>query len=199
MLKLRVKQVICRSKIKWQHKKAKAARYWARDLKNLCIFQGNSAEALGSRREHCWHYVISVFQNTPKNLVVQGRVQWEHSSHIVQVGVEATCLHFNPWRILKETTEPTGPFGIMPQESWHPGKGAKPNCVNKLSCRKVRIHASYKTTRTWENFSNWGTKKILLSGKLWLIANNPKSFVNGSKSVVKNNLGLCKHFEIYLI
>ena len=32
----------------------------------------------------------SVFENTPKKLVVQGRMQLE------QVGVEATCLHFNP-------------------------------------------------------------------------------------------------------
>ena len=48
------------------------------------------------RREHCWHYVESVFENTPKNLVVQGRVQLEHSSHIVKVGVNDTCLHFNP-------------------------------------------------------------------------------------------------------
>ena len=27
--------------------------------------------------------------------------------------------------ILKETTEPAGPFGTMPQEPWHPGKDAK--------------------------------------------------------------------------
>ena len=35
--------------------------------------------------------VYSIAQNTPQNLVVQGRVQLEHSSHIVRVGVEATC------------------------------------------------------------------------------------------------------------
>ena len=51
------------------------------------------------------------FENTPKNLVVQVRVQLERSSLIVKVGVEATCLHFNPWHILKETTEPVDPFG----------------------------------------------------------------------------------------
>ena len=38
-----------------------------------------------------WSYVVSAFENTTKNLVVQGRVQLEHSSHIVKVGVEATC------------------------------------------------------------------------------------------------------------
>ena len=57
-----------------------------------------------------------LFEKTPKIVVVQGRVQLEHSSHIVNVGVEATFLHFNPWPILKETTEPTSPFGTMSQE-----------------------------------------------------------------------------------
>ena len=159
----------------------------------------NSAEGLGSRRECCWHYVVSFFENTPKHLVVQGRMQLDHSSHIVKVGVETTCLHFNPWCILKETTEPAGPFRTMPQEPWRPGKGAKPYCVIQLNCGEVRTHASYKTTRTWENFNNWETKMILLSDELWVIANNSKSFANGSKSIIRNNLGLCKHFEIYLI
>ena len=77
-------------------KRPKLLRYSARDLKNLCILLENSAEGLKSRRERCWHYVVSVFENTPKHLVVQGRMQLEHSSHIVKVGVEATCLHFNP-------------------------------------------------------------------------------------------------------
>ena len=122
-------------------------------------------------REHCWSYVVSAFENTTKNLVVQGRVQLEHS-HIVKVGVEATCQHFNPWHILKGTTEPAGPFETMPQKPWHPGKGAKPDRVIQLKCREVCTHASYKTTRTWENFNNQGTKMILLSEELWLIANN---------------------------
>ena len=40
---------------------------------------------------------------------------------------------------------------------------------------------------------------ILLSDILWLIANNSKSFVNGNKSMIRNNLGLCKYPEIYPI
>ena len=32
-----------------------------------------------------------------------------------------------------------------------------------------------------------------------LIANNSKSFANGSKSIMRNNLALCKSSEIYLI
>ena len=34
---------------------------------------------------------VSVFENAPKNLVVQGRVQLEHSSHIIKVVAKATC------------------------------------------------------------------------------------------------------------
>ena len=86
---------------------------------------------------------------------------------------------FNPWRILKETTEPAGPFGTMLQEPWHPGKGAKPDRVIQLNSGEVCTRASYKTTRTWENFNNWGTKMILLSDELWLIANNFKSLRTG--------------------
>ena len=78
----------------------------------------------------------------------------------------------------------------MPQEPWHPGKDAKPDRIIQLNCGEVCTHASYKTTRTWENFNNQGTKKILLSDELWLIASNSKNFVNKSESVIKNNLGL---------
>ena len=37
-------------------------------------------------------------------------------------------------------------------------------------------------------------KMILLS-----IANNSKSFANGSKSIIRKNTGLCKRSEIYFI
>ena len=40
---------------------------------------------------------------------------------------------------------------------------------------------------------------ILLSDELWSIANNSKSFANGTKLIIKNNLGLYKHSDIYLI
>ena len=30
---------------------------------------------------------------------------WECGNHIVKVGVDATCYHFKPWRILKETND----------------------------------------------------------------------------------------------
>ena len=47
--------------------------------------------------------------------------------------------------------------------SW---KSAEPDHVIQLNCGEVHTHASYKTTRTWENFNSRGTKMILLSDKL---------------------------------
>ena len=73
--------------------------------------------------------------------------------------------------MLKEMAKPADPFGTMPQEPWQTGKGAKPSLIIQLNCGEVRTHASYKTARKSENFSNRGTKLILLSDKLWLIAN----------------------------
>ena len=100
---------------------------------------------------------------------------------------------------IKDTGELAGPFVTMPKEPWHPGKFAKPGRIIQLNSGEVRTHANYKTTRTWQNFSNRGTKMILLSDELLLIANNSKSSVNGSKSVIRNNLGLFKCSDIYLI
>ena len=81
-------------------------------------------------------------------------------------------------------TKPAGPFGTMPQELSHPGKGTKLDRIIQLNCREVRTHASYKTTTTWENFNNQGTKMILLPDELELIVNNFKSFAYGSKSII---------------
>ena len=85
--------------MKWQHKKAKAERKSAGDLKNLLILPENSAEGFMSRRERCWVYVsmrihpkrCHIFPLKVATTVVQRRVQLEHSSQIVRVGVEATC------------------------------------------------------------------------------------------------------------
>ena len=82
--------------------------------------------------------------------MVHGRAQLEHSGHIVKVNVKATCQYFKLWHIFKETTKSAGPFGTMPQEPWHPGKGAKPDFVSQLNCGELGSRASYKTTRTWE-------------------------------------------------
>ena len=51
-------------------------------------------------------------------------------------------------------TKPAHPFGTMPQEPGHPGESAKADRVIQLNCKEVPTHASYRTTRTWENFDN---------------------------------------------
>ena len=78
----------------------------------------------------------------------------------------------------------------MPHKPWHLGKGAKWDHIFQLNCGEVHSRASYKTARTWENFNSWGAKMILLSDKLWLIANNSKSLASRSKSIKRNDLVL---------
>ena len=80
--------------------------------------------------------------------MVQGRAQLKHNGHIVMVGVEATCLHFNPWGILKETTELVGPFAAMPQEPWYPGKGAKQIVLSKSTAGSVQVTKQPERGRT---------------------------------------------------
>ena len=63
---------------------------------------------------------------------------------------------------IEGTNKSAGPFGTMPQEPQHPGKGAKSNCIIQHNCREVHTYTSYKTTRIWENFNNRGTKMSLL-------------------------------------
>ena len=61
----------------------------------ICTFcQKIQQRALGPG-ESAAAATVPVFENSPKNLVVQGRAQLENSSHIVKVGLEATYLHFN--------------------------------------------------------------------------------------------------------
>ena len=55
------------------------------------------------------------------------------------------------------------PFGTIPQKPWHPGRGAKPDCIIHLNCREVCIHASHKTIRKWESFNNRGTNMVFLT------------------------------------
>ena len=62
-----------------------------------------------------------------------------------------------------QTSRPIWSYATGP---WHPGKDAKPDRVIQLSCREVRTDASYKATRTWEDFNNRGIKMILPSDEL---------------------------------
>ena len=61
----------------------------------------------------------------------------------------------------------------MPQESWHPGKGAKPD---PIQLREVPNYVICKTTRTLESLNNRGTKMSLFLDELWLIVNNSANF-----------------------
>ena len=65
VLKLRVKLVADESNI-WQHKKAKAARYSAWDLKNLRILLENSAEGLGGQERVLLGLCICLLKYTQK-------------------------------------------------------------------------------------------------------------------------------------
>ena len=51
---------------------------------------------------------------------------------------------------------------------------------------------------TCKHFKPWHILKKTEPNELWLIG-HLKIFVNGSRSIIRNNLGLCKHSEIYLI
>ena len=62
-----------------------------------------------------------------------------------------------------QTRRPIWNYATGTLASW---KGCKLDCVIQLNCRKVHTHVSYKTTRTWENFNNQGSKMILLSDEL---------------------------------
>ena len=97
-------------------------------------------------------------------------------------------LTFQALTFIKETTEPAGPFGTMPHEPCHPGRSTKPDRVIQFNSGKVWTNP----TRKWWSFNNRGTK--MLSDELGLIANNSKSFKS-----IRNNSGLCKSSEIYLI
>ena len=57
-----------------------------RALLGLCIYQNTTEKLPHLHQKKLLHFY----------LVVQGRVQLEHSSHIVKVSVEATCQHSNP-------------------------------------------------------------------------------------------------------
>ena len=87
----------------------------------------------------------------------------------------------------------------MPQEPWHPGQGAKPDRVIQRNCGEVCNNSSYKASRAWENFNNQGTKMILFSDELCLIAKNSKSFAIRNKLIIRNNVGLREWSETNLI
>ena len=73
---------------------------------------------------------LSIYENTPQKLlhlppkscrnftclVVDGRVQLEHRSHTVKVGVKGYMLTLQALMYIEEMTEPVGPLGNMLQK-----------------------------------------------------------------------------------
>ena len=192
MLKLRVKQVTDESKNNDKTERPKKKENQLGILKFYTFCQKIQQRPVGLGESY-WErsigftyqsrkYIWKVALSSPKKLlqfylVGQGRAQLEHSSHIVKVGVEATCWHFKPdiyWR--------KQPNWWAHLELCHRNPDILervPNQIALSSCGEVCTHASYKTTRTWENFNNWGTKIILFPDELWLSASKSKSFVKG--------------------
>ena len=108
-------------------------------------------------------------------LVVQGRMQLECNSHI----------------LLKEVTKGTKPIWKAHLEL--NGIALSNSIARKCTPMQVKKQPEHgRTSVTKEQ------KMILLSDELWLIVNNSKSFANRSMLIIRNNLGLCKHSEIYL-
>ena len=138
----------------------------------------NAVDDLRSRRETAARVTCIFLRLHPKSCfifrlklqevyLVAQECRW---NIVVEVGVEAKCQHFMPQNILMETTKPVGQFATMLHELSHRGKGAKLDHVIQLNCREKCTHASYKTTRIWENFNKWGSKMILFSDELRIIA-----------------------------
>ena len=116
MLKLRVKQVTDESKNNDKTERPKKKENQLGILKFYTFCQKIQQRPMGLGESY-WErsigftyqsrkYIWKVATSSPKKLlqfylVGQGRAQLEHSSHIVKVGVEATCWHFKPdiyWR-----------------------------------------------------------------------------------------------------
>ena len=76
---------ICNDNIKWP----KPQDILLRILKIYAFYQKIQQRTLAPT-ESSWSYIVSAFENITKNLVVQGRVQLEHGTHIVKVSVKAT-------------------------------------------------------------------------------------------------------------
>ena len=178
------------SKIQWQHKKAKAARYSARDLKNLLILPENSAESLRSRRER-WSYVVCLWEYIQKLSSSRKGHSWSisHSQGECQAGLHAcTSIPEVYWR---------------KQLNWQAHLELcykNPDILKRvLYWITLSNSTSYKevcTHRIWKNFNNQGIKKILLSDELWLLANNYYSQELTQQSKIKSIK--TKYFQIYV-
>ena len=112
----------------------------------------------------------------------------EHSKHILKVGDNTTCNTSSPdiyWR--KQLNQQAH------LELGHRNPGILGRVLNQIAlsnstatkCAPMQVIKQQECGRT--------STVEELSDKLWLTANNSKSFANRSKSIIRNNLGLFKH------
>ena len=160
MLKLKVK-LTCESNIQWQHKKVNTARYSAWYLKNLCICQ--------KIQLRLW---VQVFKYLPKRLL-----------HISS----KSCCNFTWW--FKEGHSWTIVFTWLRSVLSLHATTSSPNVYwRKQLNRLAHLEICHRNPDILEKVLNW----IALSNsinELWLIANYSNSFEDGSKSILRNNLG----------
>ena len=153
--------------------------------------------ALGPGERAAW-LMQYVFENKPKNFVVQGRTQLEHS--VTQLR-SVPKLHGNP--LIHDLYWRKQPNWQAHLELCHMNPDILEQVLKQIplsnSIAGKWAHMQVIKQTEHGRISNRGTKMILLSDEPWLIANNSKSFVNGSKSIIRNKLSLCKHSQIYLI
>ena len=173
----------------------------------LGILPENVAEGLGSRREHCWGY-ISVNENIPEKLWI-----YQKSCHTFLIKVVLTLLNGSRksavgalgviWlssvlRLHANTSSQDVYRREQPNQWAHLELCQRNLDILEMVLKQIVLSNStamvcppmqvVKKNRSWGNFNNQGTKMILLSHKLWLIANNSKSFADGSKSIIRINL-----------
>ena len=111
-----------------------------------------------------WEYTQKVSPTLVSGTI--GRTHLEHSSHMVKVDVEAICKHFKPWRILKETNEPRGPFKTMSQEPWRPGKGVNWIALSNPTAGKSAQMQVIKQTeheRIWDNKNDYLFRRAMIN------------------------------------
>ena len=160
MLKLKVK-LTCQSNIQWQRKKVNTARYSAWYLKNLCICLKIQLRLR-----------VQVFKYSPKRLL--------HLS-------SKSCCNFTWW--FKEEHSWTIVFTWLRSVSSLHATTSSPNVYwRKQLNRLAHLEICHRNPDILEKVLNW----IVLSNsinELWLIANYSNSFEDGSKSILRNNLG----------
>ena len=174
----------------WQHKKAKAGRYWGMDLKNFCILPENSAEGLRSRRALLVFHSMSS-RIRPRTLWFKEGCSWSILVIYLRLMSQLHAYISTPAVYWRKWPNWQAHLQLCNRNPNNPERALNQIVLSNSTAGKCTSMQVIKQPEN-ENLNNWWTKMILLM----LIANNSKSFLNGSKPIIRHNLGLCKHFEI---